>query len=85
MSKPFRKFSIGSIQVAVWENEGKHSQFYTVTISRRFKGDGEEWKNSQSLRLSDVPKAIIALQEAYRQLALREFSQETSQETDEPL
>lgn len=74
MNRPFKKFTVGNIQVAVWHNEGKHSEFYTITIARRFKSAGEEWKNSQSLRLSDVPKAIIALQEAYRQLALKEFS-----------
>ncbi|MCX8190307.1 MAG: hypothetical protein N3F05_03735 [Candidatus Diapherotrites archaeon] len=75
MNKPVKKLTVGSIQVASWLNEGKSGNFYTFTISRRFKDEKDSWQSSNSLRLSDLPKAIFALQEAYRQFALKEFSQ----------
>ncbi|MCD6479106.1 MAG: hypothetical protein J7L44_04455 [Candidatus Diapherotrites archaeon] len=77
MNKPLKKFYVGNIQIAVWQNTGKNKEFYTVTLSRRFKNANEEWQNSNSLRVNDIPKAILGLQEAYKQLALKELAPDT--------
>ncbi len=81
MNRPFRKLSAGNVQVAIWQNEGKNNEFYTVTISRRFKDKNDEWQSSNSLRLNDIPKAIVALQEAYRSLVLKEQANGLSNES----
>lgn len=73
MSKPAKKLCVGGVQVAVWQNTGKNNDFYTVTITRRFKDNSDEWQSSNSLKVNDIPKAILALQEAYRELALKEL------------
>jgi len=75
MNRPYRKFLAGNVQVALWQNEGK-STFYTVTITRRFKDKEDNWKSSGSLRISDIPKAIVALEEAYRFVMLKEQARE---------
>jgi len=80
MNKPLKKFYVGNIQIAVWQNTGKNKEFYTVTLSRRFKNANEEWQNSNSLRVNDIPKAILGLQEAYKQLALKELAPDTLEE-----
>jgi hypothetical protein len=80
MNKPLKKFYVGNIQIAVWQNTGKNKEFYTVTLSRRFKNANEEWQNSNSLRVSDIPKAILGLQEAYKQLALKELASDALEE-----
>ena len=68
---PVAKFTTGGIQVAVWENEGKEGAMYsTVTLDKRYKS-GEEWKSTKSLRLNDLPRAILVLQKAYELLALK--------------
>lgn len=76
MSSPIKKFSAGAIQVAIWENETVlaegSSSYNTISITRRYKAKDGEWKSSSSLRLNDIPKAILALQEAYKYLALKE-------------
>ncbi len=73
MSLPVKKFGAGGIQVAIWENQGKEgNQFYTVSIDRRYKDKNDEWKSSNSLKVNDLPKAILALQKAYEYLALKE-------------
>lgn len=79
MNRPFRKLYAGNIQVAIWQNEGKNSEFYTVTISRRFKDKNDEWQNSNSFRLNDIPKVIAALQEAYRGMILKEQAGEPTE------
>ncbi len=72
MSAPVKKFSVGGVQVAVWQNETKQGKsFTTVSIDRRYK-DKEEWKSSNSFPVNDLPKAIFALQEAYKFLVLTE-------------
>jgi hypothetical protein len=62
--EPVKKIKAGGIDVAVWENDGKNGKYYTTTLERSYK-DGEEWKKTNSLRTSDLPKAILALQKAY--------------------
>jgi len=69
---PVARFNAGAIQVAIWENEGKEGvPFNSVSIQKRYK-DGEQWKSTNSMKMNDVPKAIVALQKAYEHLALKE-------------
>ncbi len=73
MSNPVKKFSAGAVQVAIWENDGKEgAKFNTVSIQRSYKDKDGEWKSSNSLNTSDLPKAILTLQKAYEYLALKE-------------
>ncbi len=69
--KPVKSVKVGAIEVAVWENSSKDgNKFYTTTIERNYK-NGEEWKKTSSLRNDDLPKAILALQEAYHFVAVK--------------
>ena len=69
---PVKKVKIGGIEVAVWENSSKEGKkFFTTTIERNYKS-GEDWKKTNSLRNDDLPKAILALQEAYHFVTLKE-------------
>jgi len=73
MSLPKKKFSVGAIQVAVWENESKDgNKFSTVSIDRSYKDKKDEWKKTTSLRQADLPKAVLALQKAYEWISLKE-------------
>ena len=75
MSSPIKKFQVGGISVAVWENESttpEGSAYQTVSLQKRFKDKNDEWKSSNSFRASDLPKAILALQKAYEFVALKE-------------
>jgi len=76
MSAPIKRFSAGGIVVSVWENltekNGIAKSFNTVTIDRRYKNSEEEWESSNSFKANDIPKAILALQEAFRFISLKE-------------
>jgi len=77
---PVHKFAVGGIQVAIWENEAKSGRvFNTISIERRYKV-GEEWKSTNSLRTSDLPKASLALQKAFEYISLKEPKIQTASE-----
>ncbi len=68
---PVKKVKIGGIEAAIWENSSKDGKkFFTTTMERNYKV-GEEWKKTNSLRDSDLPKAILALQEAYHFVSVK--------------
>jgi hypothetical protein len=71
--KPVQKFSTGAISAAVWRNEsqrdGKTQEFFTVTLERRYNKDGK-WLSTKSLRVGDLPKAALVLDEAFKYLVL---------------
>ena len=74
MNLPTKKFSVGAVQVAVWENEGKEGKsYYSVSFERRYKDKNDEWKSTSSLKANDLPKAILALQKAYEFVSLKEM------------
>ena len=61
---PVDSIKYGGVKVDVWENKGEKSNFYSFTIQRSYKA-GDEWKNTNSLRQQDLPKAILGLQKAF--------------------
>jgi len=70
-SAPVKKVKVGGVEVAVWENSSKDGKkFFTTTMERNYKV-GEDWKKTSSLRTDDLPKAILALQEAYHFAAVK--------------
>jgi hypothetical protein len=76
--KPIHKISVGAIQVAVWENQGKEGNvFNSVSLQKTYK-QGEEWKKTSNLKQNDLPKAVLALQKAFEYLSLKESTQESS-------
>ena len=70
--EPVKKIKIGGIEVAVWENTSKEgNKFFTTTMERNYK-DGEDWKKTNSLRVNDLPKVILALQKAFEFTVIKE-------------
>ncbi|MFC1768459.1 hypothetical protein ACFLZX_01720 [Nanoarchaeota archaeon] len=72
---PEKKFSCGAVVATVWNNNGKSKDgekvaFRTVSFQRRYKM-GDEWKTSNSLRINDLPKAALVLNESYKFLVMR--------------
>ena len=72
-NRPEKKFSTGAISAAVWRNDtvkdGKVSTFHTVKLQRSYKKD-DKWETTTSLRVADLPKATLVLEEAFKYLVL---------------
>ncbi len=73
---PEMQFRAGAISAAVWRNtikkkDGSEADIRTVSFQRRYKDkDSDEWKTSNSLRATDLPKAVVVLNKAYEYLVL---------------
>ena len=73
MPAPKKKFSAGGIQVAIWENETKEGKtFTTVSIDRSYKDKDDKWQKTSYFKVSDLPKAIAAMQSAFNYLTIKE-------------
>jgi hypothetical protein len=88
MSKeqPVKKFKVGGIQVAVWENRvasqsGPDDVLYSVTIDRRYRDEQGNWRSSSSFRTGDLPKLLFALHKAYEYLVFEQEGQENGGES----
>ena len=64
MGQPEKKFNVGLIKATVWKNVSKDgNEFRSVSLNKSYQKDGE-WKNTNSLGVNDVDKAIQVLEEA---------------------
>ena len=64
MAKPTKKFRIGFVEAAIWDND----DFYSVTLSRTYKDDGE-YKSTDSLGQGDLLNAAKCLARAENWIA----------------
>ena len=71
---PSQIISIGAISAAIFENErqGENGSFVSnsVVLHKSYKST-EGWQHTSSLKVDDLPKAILALQKAYETLVIR--------------
>jgi hypothetical protein len=73
---PEKKFRAGGITATIWKNQiktkdGRDAEVRTVRFERSYKDkDTDEWKTTNSLRLMDLPKAVVVLNKAYEYAVL---------------
>ena len=53
-ARPTHEFRLGRIRAAIWENETDTGIRHNVTISRLYKTDDDEWKDSTSFGREDL-------------------------------
>jgi hypothetical protein len=77
---PEKKFRAGAIAATVWANEtvrdGKKISYKTISFERSYKDKDDTWKQTNSLRTTDIPKAVLVLSKAYEYLALNADEEE---------
>ena len=72
MTQPYKKFQAGAIAATIWENRSsEQTPYHTVSLEKSYKTKENEWKKSGSLRTTDLPKAILVLEQAYAFLSLK--------------
>ena len=72
---PEKKFRAGAVCATIWKNDrqratGESFSYHTISLERSYKDQSGSWKSAGSMRLQDLPKAALVIQEAYRYLAL---------------
>lgn len=74
--KPMKKFQAGGVSVALWTNkttlkDGRQIETLSATLDRRYKNSDGEWHSSGSMRMNDIPKALLVLTKAYDFMAAK--------------
>lgn len=63
--QPTKSFRDGTITVSFWGDEKNLSKSAKVSFQKRYCDSQGQWQSSSSLYLSEIPRAISLLQEAY--------------------
>lgn len=73
-NKPIKTYKAGLLSLSLWENKLEdNKKLYSFTFQRSFKDEKENvWKQTQSLRVNDLPKLRILVEEAYKDFILKE-------------
>ena len=59
--KPVKKIQLGSIRATIWENTNdKGASWFNVNVTRSYE-DGDEFKDSTSFGVNDLPVASKAM------------------------
>jgi hypothetical protein len=63
-AKPAHKFRNRALSVTIWKNESDKGPWYSVTPSRSYK-QGDQWKESDSFGVDDLPPLAKLLDQAH--------------------
>ena len=85
-NKPEKKFRAGGISATVWQNNGQNKNgepvtFRTISLERNYKDKNEEWKSTNSFRITDLPKVALVANKAYEYIVM---SDEAEKGADAP-
>ncbi len=64
-NKPSKSFKAGAISATIWDNKTEKGTFQTISLTRNYKDEQGNWKNTNTLRVNDLPKANLLLQKAF--------------------
>jgi len=70
-NQPEKKFRAGSISATVWSNKGQNkatgeeNTYRTISLQRGYKDKKDQWQNTNSFRINDLPRAAVVLKQAY--------------------
>lgn len=53
--RPVHEIRMGRIKAAIWENETESGTRHNVTLSRLYKDDKQQWRDSTSFGRDDLP------------------------------
>ncbi len=69
--RPEMKFRAGAVSATIWRNETEKGSYASVQLERSYKDGDDKWKNTGSLRLNDLPKAVLVLNKTYEYLLMK--------------
>lgn len=82
MSKPEKVFKAGAVRAAIFRNEiqrpgeAQPVLLPKVILEVRYRDASGQWQGTSSLSINDLPKAILALEQAYAYLLTRRDANE---------
>ena len=77
-NKPEKKFRAGAISATVWLNQGQSKKtgettsWRTIGLQRGYKDNNDQWQNTTSMRVNDLPRAALVMRQAYEYLVTKQ-------------
>jgi len=69
---PHSKIFVGGVKATVWANTGENGRTsYAISVAKIFKGQDDQWHESNSYFPEDLPKLAIAATKAYESIHCR--------------
>ncbi|MFT3784918.1 MAG: hypothetical protein QM770_01970 [Tepidisphaeraceae bacterium] len=69
---PVHAIRYRNLKVAVWKNESSNGPFYSVTATRSYQDEREDWHDVTSFNFDDLPLLAKALNDAHSWIAWQE-------------
>jgi hypothetical protein len=88
-NQPEKKFRAGAISATVWLNQGQSKKtgeatsWRTISLQRGYKDQNDQWQNTGTMRVNDLPRAALVLKQAYEYLVTAK--QESTSVIEEPV
>jgi hypothetical protein len=71
---PIKVFSCGAVKAAIWAGskviDGTMVEMHSVKIDKGYR-DGDEWKNTSTFNIEDLPKVAVVAMEVYKFLRVK--------------
>jgi hypothetical protein len=76
-----KRFKCGACEALIFENEidtrdGRRVRVKNAVLQKRYKDKHGEWASTNSFDANDIPKALLALKDAYRYIVIDDGSME---------
>ena len=87
-NQPEKKFRAGAVSATVWLNTGQNKKtgeintYRTISLQRGYKDKNDQWQNTGSMRINDLPRAALVLRQAY-EYVVTSRQQESTAVTEE--
>ena len=79
-NQPIDTLRDGRLKATIWKNFGEKGNFYTVTLTRSYQDEAENWKDSDSFSGSELLRIAHLATRAYdRTSELRQADREAIQ------
>jgi hypothetical protein len=82
MGELVKRFKFGACEASVFENEidtrdGRRVKLRNAVLQKRYKDRNGEWASTNSFDVNDIPKALLALNDAYRFIVVDDNTEES--------
>ncbi len=87
MAAPVKKIKVGSVEIAIWENESeKYGKSYSFGApTKSYKDKGDKWQTTNNLKSGEALNAIVCYQKAFEWVYMESRNEEIKDvETSEP-
>ena len=72
--KPIKIYKAQLLTLSLWENELTEAKMKSFTFQRSYQDSKGELQHTSNLRLSDLPRLRLLIEEAYKDQTLKEVA-----------